>query len=113
MEKSESYGCKVDSWGPQLPSASTDVHDDQKWRLGEFQKVDRDTGNIKLKMASTYPLQGKDINEKKLISQLKVDWPFLFANEHLLAHYDKLVDGMQSSKSLVVAMQEGPAVVLK
>ncbi|CAK8689875.1 unnamed protein product [Clavelina lepadiformis] len=48
---------------------------------------------MSLKLQPTYRLQGKIILEKKSSSQTKGEWPFLLHEEHLLNHYNTLMEG--------------------
>ena len=108
----KSYGCKISN--NDLNSAETDDCQSSKvWLQEEFRKVVQDSKLVRSKMKSTYRLQRKMIAENALVRNLKVDWPFLFKEDFLFAHYDELVDSMQSSKQLHEAMQEGSADILK
>ncbi|CAK8690878.1 uncharacterized protein LOC143465988 [Clavelina lepadiformis] len=65
------------------------------WLCQEYKKdtSHQDKSKIANLMQTTYRLQRNVILEKKSISQIKEEWPFLLHEEHLLNHYNTLMEG--------------------
>ena len=66
--------------------------EDQQYLKAEYLLVEKNVSNIDLLMKKGYSRQRQDIDQKMLISEIKQNWPFLFEEKYLLAHFEKLMN---------------------
>ncbi|XP_071838988.1 uncharacterized protein [Apostichopus japonicus] len=89
----DQYGCV--NWQPEsLPEGESG--ESQRKIMNELKSLwESGTGktkDVKNKMIHTYATQRKDINEKDcVLTDIIENWPFLFEEEYLLAHFKKLM----------------------
>ena len=110
IKEKESYGCAEEKWNPDLSDLEKMLIDKQ-WLQLEFGKVSKNLSKVKELMDVSYPLQRKTINEKTTVLDLQSEWPFLFQEEYLLCHYDKL--SMCSFTDLLKSLQGRTSAVYK
>lgn len=89
----DSYGCA--NWQPSvLPLGETpESLENKRLQLKlEHGKFERNASLISEIMEETYIRQRHDINQRqKTIADLKMEWPFLFEEMPMLAHFDTLI----------------------
>ena len=87
----DTYGCI--NWEPKyLPLSETvESQQEQKEKMKKMsEEMSYNTDNVKKLVQSTYYTQRKDINRGKSIDILSQEWPFLFNQDGMTAHFQEL-----------------------
>ncbi|KAM9770937.1 uncharacterized protein LOC133168493 [Syngnathus typhle] len=87
----DTYGCI--NWEPKyLPLSETmESQQEKKNKMKEmFEEIDFNADNVKKLIQSTYYTQRKDINKGTSIQKLSQEWPFLFKEAGMVAHFQEL-----------------------
>ncbi|KAJ8342336.1 hypothetical protein SKAU_G00322640, partial [Synaphobranchus kaupii] len=86
----DTYGCV--NWQPKYLPLSETVESQQKKKekMKMFEQMKYNTDDVKKFVQSTYYMQRKDINEGTSIQKLSQEWPFLFKEAGMAAHFQEL-----------------------
>ncbi|XP_077970831.1 uncharacterized protein LOC144425216 [Styela clava] len=94
---------------PEKKSTSTDHTDDmvknQDWLKEHFKLQHHNATEVLIKMASTFDLQRLTINSFMMITDLRLEWPFLFEKLYLYEHYARLQGRGDSTQFLRSSME--------
>lgn len=87
----DTYGCV--NWEPKyLPLSETvESQQEKKEKMNKMiEEMNYNTDDVKKIVQSTYYMQRKDINKGTSIQKLSQEWPFLFKEVGMAAHFQEL-----------------------